>query len=71
MFKRDLKRAYRQIPVDPGDIHVLGYKWDNKLYFDTALPMGLKSAALFLSTGDQLHQAHSGGQRGLYSQLPG
>ena len=47
MFKRDLKRAYRQIPVDPGDIHVLGYKWDNKLYFDTALPMGLKSAALF------------------------
>ena len=29
MFKRDLKRAYRQIPVDPGDIHVPGYKWDN------------------------------------------
>ena len=47
MFKRDLKRVYRQIPVDPGDIHVLGYKWDNKLYFDTALPMGLKWAALF------------------------
>ena len=43
MFKRDLK----QIPVNPGDIHVLGWKWDNKLYFDTALPMGLKSAALF------------------------
>ena len=71
MFKRDLKRAYRQIPIDPGDIHVLGYKWDNKLYFDTALPMGLKISCTVLSTGDQLHQAHSGGQRGQYSQLPG
>ena len=47
MFKRDLKRTYRQIPVDPGDIHVLGYRWDNEMYFDTSLPMGLKSAALF------------------------
>ena len=25
LFKRDLKRAYRQIPVDPGDVSLLGY----------------------------------------------
>lgn len=47
LFKCDLRRAYRQLPVDPGDIHVLGYRWDGKLYFDTALPMGLKSSAFF------------------------
>lgn len=47
LFKRDLRRAYRQLPVDPGDIHVLGYKWDGNMYFDTTLPMGLKSSAYF------------------------
>ena len=26
LYKRDLKKAYRQIPVDPGDIHMLGYR---------------------------------------------
>ena len=25
LYKRDLKRAYRQIPIDPGDIHLLGF----------------------------------------------
>ena len=46
LFKRDLKRAYRQIPVDPDDVHLLGYAWESKLYFYLVLPMGLRSAAL-------------------------
>ena len=46
LFKRDLKRAYRQIPVDPDDVHLLGYAWESKLYFYHVLPMGLRSAAL-------------------------
>ena len=45
LFKRDLKRAYRQIFVDPGDIHLLGYKWKGHLYFDRVLTMGLRSEA--------------------------
>lgn len=45
LFKRDLKRAYRQIPVDPGDVHLLGYCWEGKTYVDRVLPMGLRSAA--------------------------
>ena len=47
LMKRDLSRAYRQIPVDMGDIHLLGYRWQGSLYFDLALPMGMKSSALF------------------------
>ena len=45
LYKRDLKRAYRQIFVEPGDIHLLGYKWKGHLYFDRVLTMGLRSAA--------------------------
>ena len=45
LFKRDLKRAYRQFPIDPGDIHRLGFKWQGCLYLDARLVMGLRSAA--------------------------
>ena len=46
LFKRDLKRAYRQLPVDPFDYPLLGYSWRDNLYFDVRLPMGLRSAAM-------------------------
>jgi len=45
LFKKDLKKAYRQIPIDPSDIPLLGYKWRGNLYFDSSLPMGLRSSA--------------------------
>ena len=45
MFKRDLKRAYQQIPIDPGYVHKLCYVWEENLYADRMLPMGLSSAA--------------------------
>ena len=45
LFKKDLKKAYRQIPVDPLDVPLLGYKWQGKLFFDTSLPMGMRSSA--------------------------
>ena len=45
IFKRDLKRAYRQLVVDPDDIHLLGYKWRGHVYLDRVLTMGLRSAA--------------------------
>ena len=46
LFKRDLKRAYRQLPVDPYDYPLLGYSWGDQLFFDVRLPMGLRSAAM-------------------------
>ena len=45
MYKRDLSRAYRQLPVDPLDYKYLGFQWKDRVYFDTALPFGLRSAS--------------------------
>ena len=53
LFKRDLKRAYRQLPVDPFDYPLLGYSWRDKLFFDVRLPMGLRSAAYGLSASHE------------------
>ena len=44
IFKRDLSRAYRQIFIDLHDVHLVGYKWNEHLYFDRVLSMGLTSA---------------------------
>lgn len=45
LFKRDLKRAYRQFPVDPADYNKLGFSWKGHIYIDKRLAMGLRSAA--------------------------
>ena len=44
MFKIDLGRYFRQIPLDPGDYSMTGYIIDGELYFDKVLPMGMRSA---------------------------
>ena len=46
MYKKDLRRAYRQIPVDPKDYKFLCYKWRANYYFDLVLPFGLRSAIM-------------------------
>jgi len=46
LYKKDLKRAYRHIPVDPKDYKFLGYKWRDNYYFDLVLPFGLRSATM-------------------------
>ena len=44
MFKIDLSRYFRQIPLDPGDYSLIGYRIEGQIYFDKVLPMGLRSA---------------------------
>ena len=46
LYKKDLKCAYRQIPVDPRDYILLAYHWSDSFYFDLVLPFGLHSATL-------------------------
>ena len=45
MYKRDLKGAFRQFGIDPGDYMFTGLCWKNKIYLDTRLAMGLRSSA--------------------------
>ena len=45
IFKRDLRRAYRQIPIDPKDYNLVGFSWKGHLFVDRVLPMGLRSSA--------------------------
>ena len=46
LYKRDLWKAYRQLPIDPHDYHLLGYAWNSQFYFDTVLTMGLRSTPM-------------------------
>ena len=45
MYKRDLKGAFRQFSLDPGDYRFTGLCWNGEIYVDTRLAMGLRSAA--------------------------
>ena len=45
IFIRDLTKAYRQLWMEPSSIHLLGFCFQNKLYFDVTLSMGSRSAA--------------------------
>lgn len=46
IYKKDLKRAYRQIPIDPKDYNLLGFQFNNAYYFDLRCPFGLRSSAM-------------------------
>ena len=45
VYKVDLSQAYKQMFMDPGDIHLLGYRIGGYLYFDVTLSMGSRSVA--------------------------
>ena len=45
IFVRDLSRAYRQLWMCPGSVMMLGYSYDDVMFFDVCLSMGSKSAA--------------------------
>ena len=55
LAKLDIESAYRIIPVHPDDRSLLGMVWKGKLYVDTCLPFGLRSAPkLFNALADGL-----------------
>lgn len=67
MFKTDLARAYRQWPICPGDINLLGFSWRNRFFIDVAPPFGLRSAAYICQriTNAIVHLFRSKGYFGL------
>lgn len=55
LAKLDIESAYRLIPVHPEDRPLLGMRWEGKLYIDTTLPFGLRSAPkIFNALADAL-----------------
>ena len=55
MAKLDLKAAHRSVPVHPDDRPLLGTRWEEAIYMDTALPFGLSSAPkIFSAVADAL-----------------
>ena len=55
LAKLDIAQAYRNIPVHPQDRWLLGMEWQQKLYIDTVLPFGLRSAPkIFCAISDAL-----------------
>ena len=44
IFKRDLWSAYKQMWICPGDVHLLGYRFENLFYFEVTLIMGSRSS---------------------------
>ena len=44
IFIRDLSKAYKQLWQCPGSIHLLGYAFEDRIYYDVTLSMGSKSA---------------------------
>ena len=46
ILKKDLRRAYRQFPIDPHDYHYLGYSFDNLLLINTVFAFGLPPATM-------------------------
>ena len=54
--KRDLKDAFRRIPVSPLDYWLLLFEWQGRLYIDIFLPFGLRTSPfIFNLFGEGLH----------------
>ena len=47
--KTDIEAAYRLLPIHNDDKHLLGMLWEGRVYVDTALPFGLRSAPLIFT----------------------
>ena len=45
MYKRDLKGAFKQFCTDTGDYRFAGLSWEDMIFLDTRLAMGLRSSA--------------------------
>ena len=48
IFKVDISRAFRHVPIDLGDVDLLGFNF-NGLYLDKKLPFGFRMGSGFCS----------------------
>ena len=50
LAKTDIKKAFRIIPINPQDYHLLGICWKGLYYYDRAMPMGCSSSCKTFET---------------------
>ena len=56
MMKRDLKAAFRHIPISPCDYWLLLFEWNGQFFVDMFLPFGLRTAPrIFNLFAEALH----------------
>ena len=71
LSKVDIRSAYRTIPVHPDDRFLLGMCWEGRLFVDTVLPFGLRSAPkIFTAVADAVEWiARANGVENLFHYL--
>ena len=47
LYKIDLSRGFRQLPIDPYDYNLLCYRWKGQYFCDLACPFGHKLGSNF------------------------
>ena len=47
LAKSDIETAFRLIPISKSEHHLLGFSWEEKIYYDKFLAMGASSSCLF------------------------
>ena len=56
IYKIDISRAFRQIKIDPGDIDLLGIKFQDKYFIDRSAAFGFRHGSLiFQRCTDAIH----------------
>ena len=54
IFKVDINRAFHQVPIDPGDLDLLGLHWED-YFINRSLPFGFKhGSAIFQCISDSV-----------------
>ena len=55
IFKVDISRSFRHVPIDPGDLDLLGLHWED-YFIDRSLPFGFKhGSAIFQCISNSVH----------------
>lgn len=50
LAKTDIQSAFRIIPINPKDYHLLGMKWNGLYFYDRCMPMGCSSSCRTFET---------------------
>ena len=69
IFKVDISRAFRHVPIDPGDLDLLGLHW-GEYFIDRSLPFGFKhGSSIFQRMSDAVRFIMSQEGHGIWNYI--